>query len=162
MTGHAPTWVAHPHPHLHRAIVALPPQLASVHRTLQERVVFFMAPHGVHAASRLAELLSLAWNIDTRDWCERGYIYNVDSARALVAQNATVAPCSALATALLLLETGFGGADAIGPGGQHYARAADVDLFVIPRVAEQMHAALHYVERLYALAASRVSAGAAA
>lgn len=162
MNAPASPWVSHPH--LHRAIVALPLHMMCAGHHLQERVVFFMAPHGVHAATHLAEMLALAWGVDTREWCDRGYIYNVDSARMMTRPSAGAQPCAnALQMALLLLETGFGGSDAVGPEGQHYARAADVDLFVTPRVAEQLHAALRFVETLYAeRAVQQASAGAAA
>lgn len=65
---------------LHRAVVALPDAMGERDRGYQERLVFFEAPRTAatdDAAAHLERLLAAAWCTDTRDWCERGFIYNV-------------------------------------------------------------------------------------
>ena len=144
---------------LHRAIVSLPAHMNGPGRYLQERVVFFHAPVGTHAATHLVSVLQAVWNVDAATWLDCGLIYNVDSPRDLQRAIDCNPPPNALLCALRLLETGYGGAEAAGPGGEHYARAADVDLFVKPSIATVLSGALAHVEGLYAAkAAARAAA----
>ena len=115
---------------LHRAIVSLPLEMCKRGHTTQERIVFFEGPSR-GTGSHLAALLALAWGVDTAEWCERGFIYNISSARELLAQNLSDSQDARL------LETGWGGDMPI-----HYACDADVDLFVTPQVHERLLAAL--------------------
>lgn len=116
--------------HLYRAIVTLPRHLCERDLPLQERIVFFEGPL-CGKAQHLAQLLMQVWGTDTAGWCESGFIYNISSARELVAEN--------LSDDLdaRLLEIGRGGETRI-----HYAAPADVDLFVTPRVHARLLSAL--------------------
>ncbi|WP_124920364.1 hypothetical protein [Burkholderia stagnalis] len=123
---------------LHRAFVALPDILCEPGQVAQERTVFFEAPSLASAATHLEQLLAAAWGVDTRDWTERGFIYNLVDSRELVERAAG----AAAAGELRLFEIGAG------PDRLYYARAADVDLFVTPRVAARLRALLAIVEQV--------------
>ncbi|KVE22189.1 hypothetical protein WI92_22545 [Burkholderia vietnamiensis] len=129
---------------LYRAFVALPDALCEPGQVAQERTVFFEAPTSAGAAAHLEQLLAAAWGVDTRGWTERGCIYNLFDAHELVAR----AFGAAAAGELRLLEIGAG-PDGVGPDRVYYARAADVDLFVTPRVAARLRALLAIIEHLY-------------
>ena len=128
---HARPFPAHyqAHGHLVRAIVSLPASMCQRDRPLQERWVFFDSPVGADRGARLAHLLALAWNIDTSDWGERGFIYNVAEARELIAQ-------SDASDDTALFECGWGG------GGVQHVCTEDVDFFVTPAVRTRLLAAL--------------------
>ncbi|WP_322058458.1 hypothetical protein [Paraburkholderia sp. J63] len=136
---------------LHRAVVALPDAMGEPGRGYQERIVFFEAPHGADAATHLEYLLAAAWCIDTADWCERGFIYNIRDQGELMER-----PATGTARELQLLEIGWGGG--VGPDQAHYARTEEVDLFVTPRVAARLRELLAIVDTLYA-AATRAAQG---
>lgn len=142
---------------LHRAIVSLPLHLCEPNRPLQDRIVFFEAPHGARCDKHLETLLAAAWCEDTTDWCERGFIYNINTARELLRDWSIGNQASG---DLRLFETGAGGdcAPAVGPDRIHYARAADVDMFVTPRVAARLRATLAHVEHLYDVEPTRLAA----
>ncbi|KUZ96509.1 hypothetical protein WI40_02275 [Burkholderia ubonensis] len=91
------------------------------------------------AATHLEQLLAAAWGVDTRGWTERGFIYNLFDSRELVER----AVGAAAAGELRLFEIGAG------PDRLYYARAADVDLFVTPRVAARLRALIAIIEQLY-------------
>ncbi|MGU7843805.1 hypothetical protein ACV22V_30610 [Burkholderia sp. AW33-5] len=128
---------------LHRAIVALPPELCEPGQ-YDERIVFFEAPSAESASAHLRQLLAVAWGVDTHDWSERGFIYNVHNPRELAER----AFGAAAAGELRLLEIG-GGNDGVGPDRVYYARVDDVDLFVTPRVAARLRELLALVDQLY-------------
>jgi hypothetical protein len=124
---------------LFRAFVALPGRLCLDGNKYQERTVFFEAEwigrHGSHepAGKALEALLSLAWGVDTTDWCEDGCIYNVTRERDLLDR--------ALGDGLSrLLETGWGGTPSI-----HYSQRADVDMFVSPLNRARLDAAFEQI-----------------
>lgn len=129
--------------HLHRAVVALPDAMGERDRGYQERIVFFEAPRLADFAGHLERLLAAAWCIDTRGWCERGFIYNIRSLGELMER-----PAVGATRELQLLEIGWGGG--VGPDNAHYARTDDVDLFVTPRVAARLRELLAIVDTLYA------------
>ncbi|WP_157634152.1 hypothetical protein [Burkholderia ubonensis] len=118
---------------LHRAAVVLPDILCEPEQVAQERIVFFEAPSSASAAAHREQLLSAAWCVDAHGWTEHGAIYNLFDAHELGA---------AAAGELHLLEIGAG------PDRVYYARAADVDLFVTPRIAARLRAQLAIVEHL--------------
>lgn len=128
---------------LYRAVVSLPERMAS--GRLEERVVFFESRTEQGVGAHLESLLEKVWCVDTRGWCEDGYIYNINSARELHEQsvNNTDGPSD-----LMLFETGAGGNGiaAIGPNRTHYAQADSVDMFVTPRVARRLRDALDAIE----------------
>jgi len=141
---------------LHRAIVSLPQHMTERDRPLQERIVFFEVPashrsRGAFTSSgsgeHLERLLATAWCIDTTNWCENGYLYNINTAQELYG-NAFGHEATG---ELRLFETGCGGETfpAIGPGRIHYARAGDVDLFVPPRVVTRLRELSDVIEDLY-------------
>lgn len=130
---------------LHRAVVALPDAMGERDRGYQERIVFFEAPRIADAAAHLERLLAAAWCTDTRDWCERGFIYNVRALGELMER-----PGQGATRELQLLEIGWGGG--VGPDNAHYARTEDVDLFVTPRVAARLRELLAIVDTFYAAA----------
>lgn len=121
---------------LYRAIVSLPNGLCEHDRPMQERIVFFEGPHdfmrrsNAGAAEVLEKLLGLAWSADTAGWCEDGYIYNITRERDVLDEGMGEGDTR-------LLEIGWGGTPRI-----HYAKAEDVDLFVSPRQAKRLRAAL--------------------
>lgn len=137
---------------LHRAIVALPAALCERDRPLQERIVFFEALSQATCAHALEALLAAAWCVDTTDWCERGYIYNITSA----VEKLDYAVGEATGD-LRLFETGCGGDGdyAVGPDRIHYACSADVDLFVTPRMATRLRTALAAIDALFAAEPAR-------
>lgn len=137
--------------HLHRAYVSLPDRMCESGRSLQERAVFFEVPDGARAWEHLEGLLRTVWCEDTTDWCEDGAAYNVRSARELFEENSSIAPLLRNQNDLRLFESAWGGRDGIGPEHIHYSRACDVDLFVTPRVAARLTAAMVEIERLYAV-----------
>jgi hypothetical protein len=128
---------------LYRAIVSLPEHMAS--GRLEERIVFFESKTEQGVGAHLEALLEKVWSVDTKGWCEDGYIYNINSARELHEQslNDTNGPSD-----LMLFETGAGGSgiEAIGPNRTHYAQADVVDMFVTPRVARRLRDALDAIE----------------
>lgn len=132
---------------LYRAIVSLPHGMAN--GALEERIVFFETQAEQGAGRCLEELLSKVWCIDTRGWCEDGFIYNVNSARELHSYSVDDenGPHD-----LMLFETGGGGTgiEAIGPNRTHYAQADTVDMFVTPRVARRLRDALDTIELMRA------------
>ncbi len=128
--------VGRPHPahyqahgRLYRAIVSLPDSMCERDRPLQERWVYFDCPTGVIPCNRLEALLQLAWNTDTSGWSDRGFIYNVVEASALIAQNDADDD-----TALFECEWGS-------EGTKHVA-LHDVDFFCTPRVRARLELAL--------------------
>lgn len=132
---------------LHRAIVSLPNHMTERDRPLQERIVFFEAPSSAGAAAHLEQLLAAAWCIDTANWCDNGYIYNINSVNELYAH----AFGGELTGELRLFEVGAGGDEfGVGPDRIHYARAWDVDFFVPPRVAGRLLDLSDMIEQLYA------------
>lgn len=147
---------------LHRAIVALPSCMVGADRPLQERVVFFEAPSEFAAAAHLERLLASAWCTDTTQWAERGHIYNVEAVRERLHDERSSSFAEPAAGELRLLDTGCGGdgPGAVGPDRIHFARAADVDLFVTPRVAERLRALLAQIEAMYAAEPARRTKGA--
>ena len=136
---------------LHRSIVSLPDRLTERDRPLQERIVFFVKPVGVHPGDHLQSLLAKLWDEDTTTWCESGFIYNTSPASELLQDYAGFStPAN---PDLHLFEVGWGGPDGIGPQHVHYARAADCDLLVPPRLHKRLAAALAQIEALYAATA---------
>ena len=125
---------------LFRAIVSLPDSLCQRDRPLQERIVFFEAPYdftkcsNAAAAQTLELLLATAWGVSTEGWCEDGYIYNIRRERDLLEDAMGDGDRR-------LLEISWGGPERIG-----YAKAADVDLFVTPRLRTRLDAALRATE----------------
>lgn len=117
------------HGRLYRAIVSLPDSMCERDRSLQERWVFFDCPTGCDSGERLEALLSLAWNISTVGWCDRGYIYNLTEASALIAQNDADDDTA-------LFECGWGA------GGIQHIALHDVDFFCTPRVRARLELAL--------------------
>lgn len=148
---------------LHRAYVSLPAHLTEAERPLQERVVFFEAPAGVKPWQHLEALLRAAWCEDTTDWCERGFVYNVTSARELFDEGASCSepPARIHGYDLRLFECGWGGRDGIGAEHIHYSRTVDIDLFVTPRVAARLQIAMAEIEGLYAAEPARRAAATA-
>jgi hypothetical protein len=133
---------------LRRAIVGLPKWLAEPDEPIQERIVFFESPLANGAGKYLQDLLGQVWCLDTADWLEQGYIYNVHSAADLLRDSfSPAAPGD-----LYLFETGCGGDSmhAVGPNRVHYARANTVDLFVRPRVARRLGDVIDTIEMMYA------------
>lgn len=135
---------------LHRAIVSLPERLSERDRYGQDRVVFFEPPRGVHAGAHLAQILTLAWGL-TEDDHHAGCIYNV-CAEGEVLNDYGIDDS---AGDMRLFATGSGGK--VGglrfgtdPVRIHFARAADVDLFVTPRTHKRLAAALNSIEVAYA------------
>lgn len=128
---------------LYRAIVSLPKEMSS--EALEERVVFFEVKSGESAGRYLESLLEKVWCIDTKDWCEDGHIYNVNSAIELHGYSLGD---NGGPNDLMLFETGGGGngIEAIGPNRTHYAQADAVDMFVTPRVARRLRDALDAIE----------------
>lgn len=128
---------------LYRAIVSLPQQMAN--GSFDERIVFFESKTEAGVGAHLESLLEKVWCIDTKGWCEDGYIYNINSARELHEQSNND---SAGPNDLMLFETGTGGVGihAIGPNRTHYAQADVVDMFVTPRVARRLRDALDAIE----------------
>lgn len=128
---------------LYRAIVSLPPTMSNGH--LEERIVFFETNSEQSVGAYLERLLELAWSVDTKGWCEAGFIYNINSTRELheSSVNDEGGPSD-----LMLFETGAGGngIESIGPNRTHYAQADGVDLFVTPRVARRLRDALDAIE----------------
>lgn len=81
------------------------PLLGQPGQVAQERTVFFEAPSLASAATHLEQLLAAAWGgVDTRDWTERGFIYNLVDSRELVER----AVGAAAAGELRLFEIGAG------------------------------------------------------
>ena len=117
------------HGRLYRAIVSLPDSMCERDRPLQERWVYFDCPIGVIPCNRLEALLQLAWNINTAGWRDRGYIYNVVEASALIAQNDADDD-----TALFECEWGS--------AGTKHVPLHDVDFFCTPRVRARLELAL--------------------
>lgn len=127
---------------LYRAFVSLPQHMAS--EALDERIVFFESKTEQGVGTYLEGLLAMVWCVDTKGWCEDGYIYNISSARELHEQSFNDGEPSDL----MLFETGAGGSgiEAIGPNRTHYARADSVDMFVTPRVARRLRDALEAID----------------
>lgn len=115
---------------LYRAIVSLPASLCERGQPFQERVVFFEGPRD-GAAAHLEQMLALAWCVNTQDWCEDGFIYNLRSAIDIIDEGLSEDRDARL------LEIGWGGAQRI-----HYAAALEVDFFTCPRVHARLAAAL--------------------
>jgi hypothetical protein len=140
---------------LHRAIVALPAGLCSDHRALQERIVFFEtgAPY---PCATLEMLLSELWHVEAIGWGERGFIYVSSAHDRLHGGESFAEPEDG---DLRLFDTGIG-SELCGVGASriHYARRADVDLFVTPRLAVRLNAALDRIEALYAAEPARRAA----
>lgn len=135
---------------LHRAIVSLPQHMTERDKPLQERIVFFEVPAGtdVGRGEYLEKLLAVTWGIDTTNWCENGYLYNINTTQDLYSYAFGLEDTGELR----LFETGCGGdlMPAIGPNRIHYARAADVDMFVPPKVAARLRELSEVIEDLYA------------
>lgn len=129
---------------LYRAMVSLPTFMTDSDRPLQERVVFFESDSMTGCGVYLESLLARAWCIDTANWCEREFIYNVFSVDDLRRNSL----CSGPSNDIQLFEIGAG-VMGIGPNKIHYARAHDVDLFVSPRVARRLRDALDTIDVLY-------------
>ncbi|CAG2382988.1 MULTISPECIES: hypothetical protein [Burkholderia] len=127
---------------LYRAFVVLPDALCQSRGSYEERTVFFEAPRGADEAAHLQRLLAHAWCVDTQDWAEDGAIYNIYSAAELYADKTDPT------VDLRLLDIG-GGPDGVGPTKAYYARTADVDLFVTPRVAARLRELLAIVDSFY-------------
>ncbi|AIY44216.1 hypothetical protein LT85_p037 (plasmid) [Collimonas arenae] len=138
---------------LFRAIVSLPVVMADDSRVMQDRIVFFESPSRLEPGLRLEKLLAAIWCRDTENWCERGYIYNIDSVNGLFDR----AFGDESTGELRLFETGSGGevTPAVGPDRIHYARENEVDLFVTPRVAGRLRELLDAIEILYAAEPAR-------
>lgn len=132
---------------LHRAVVALPKWLAEPDEPIQERIVFFESELSTGAGQHLEELLGKVWCLDTKDWRELGFIYNIHSAADL--RRDAFDP--AAPGDLYLFETGCGGngLSAVGPNRIHYARANTIDLFVRPRVARRLSEVMDAIEMMY-------------
>lgn len=130
MTAHQLPTVDLARGRLHRAIVSLPQSMCKREQPFQERIVFFEGP-AQGAGEHLATLLGLVWGVNTTDWCARGLIYNVSSARELIVENLSDSQDARL------LEIGWGGDIPI-----HYACSADVDMLVTPQVKERLQAGL--------------------
>lgn len=141
---------------LYRAIVSLPQSMAS--GPFEERIVFFESKSDQSVGAYLESLLERVWCVDTKGWCEDGFIYNINSARELHESsfNDERGPSD-----LMLFETGAGGdgIEAIGPNRTHYAQADGVDLFVTPRVARRLRDALDAIELARADEARRRKGG---
>lgn len=125
---------------LFRALVGLPDFLCQRDRPWQERIVFFEAPYDFgkgsndDAARTLELLLGAAWGVSTEHWSEHGHIYNIRRERELLDEGLGEGDTR-------LLEISWGGIERIG-----YAKAADVDLFVTPRLRARLDAALRATE----------------
>lgn len=132
-----------------RAFVFLPNHLRDTSEWARtERTVFFEASPRITRGTRheqLARLLSIAWDAPLLAMQEDGVIYNLATERELIEEWGHMS-----AGDLRLLEIGRGGTDGIGERQYHFARAADVDLFVTPRTAQRLRHALAAVERFYA------------
>lgn len=141
---------------LHRAIVSLPDALCAPRDPL-DRIVFFESRGLESAGETLARLLATVWRIDTASWLDEGVIYNVCSARDLFDRHDPADGPRPLA----LFATGSGprGAPGVAPNGVLYPEPAAVDLFVRPRVAQYLAAALDEVRRLRAADVARRSSG---
>lgn len=129
---------------LHRAIVSLPDSMCEESR-LEEKVVFFEVPPGVQASTRLAQLLALAWCVDTEGWVDQGYIYNTHSLYEL--RHDSEAPDDH--RPYYLFETGAGGEQGLGPYRTHYAKPDHVAFFVTPRVAKRLEAAVGDIQESF-------------
>lgn len=135
---------------LHRAIVSLPLRLCDRGREITERIVFFECPRFMaDEAVHLERLLAAAWCIDTTDWCQDGYIYNITSAHDRITGNASFSEHPDVE--LRLFDTGCGGdgPSAVGPDRTHYARADQIDLLVSPRVAVRLQEHMATIEAMY-------------
>lgn len=132
---------------LMRAFVSLPSGMCEADRPLQERIVFFESTSTDSCARDLEQLLALAWRVDTTNWSDLGYIYNIYSAQELLSSGDQASG----AGELVLLEVGSGGDDplAVGPDRIHYARSHNIDLFVSPRVNTRLRELMAAVEHLY-------------
>lgn len=117
------------HGRLYRAIVLLPDAMCESDRPLQERWVFFDCPAATHPGFHLEALLSLAWNISTTGWCERGVVYDIKEASDLIAQGDANDDTA-------LFERSFG------PEGTEHVSPHDVDYFCTPRVRSRLELAL--------------------
>ena len=118
------------HGRLFRAVVSLPDAMCEPDRPPQERWVFFDCPTAAQPGARLEALLSLAWNIDTIGWADRGFIYNIAEASQLIAQGDADDDTA-------LFECEWGG----GEGAKHVS-PHDVDFFCTPRVRARLEVAL--------------------
>lgn len=112
---------------VHCAVVSLPDQLCDRNRPLQERYVFFEAKG--EPGAHLEKLLALTWDVDTRGWCEAGWIYNVRSAHDRMADGMGEGNSR-------IFECGWGG-----PEGITYIDRADCDYLVTPRMRSRLEAA---------------------
>jgi hypothetical protein len=118
------------HGRLYRAIVSLPESMCGRDRPLQERWVFFDCPGNELPSAWLENLLALTWNINTRGWCNQGFIYNVEAAPDVIAQGDADDDTA-------LFECAWGGSE-----GVEHVQPADVDFFCTPRVRARLEAAL--------------------
>ena len=148
-TGPAAFW------RLYRAIVDLPDCLAAPDRSARSRIIFFESSSGMRPEQQLERLLAVAWGLDTSCWFERGYAYNLSSARDRLTGDESFVEDEGGDLRLFDIGAGGDGLDAVGPDRIHFARAADVDLFTTPRVAERLQACLVEIERLYAAEPAR-------
>lgn len=143
---------------LYRAVVDLPDALREPGRPLQCRLVFFEHDSLSGASTRLVQLLDTLWNKDPEQF--HGCIYDVTTADETLA---VVQPHRTDAGELRLLESGRGGDGpcSVGEDRTRYWRAADVDLFVTPRVAARLRDLLAQVEAMYAAEPARRARAAA-
>ncbi len=142
---------------LYRAVVSVPAHMAPLDRN-HDRVVFFEVSGTIQPEQQLERILATTWCVSTAGWSEDGCIYNLSNARERLQGGDSFADDDAGALRLFDIGCGGDGPDAVGDDRVHYARAANVDLFVTPRVAEQLHTALTEIERLYAAEPGRRAA----
>lgn len=130
---------------LHRAYVYPPDSIRRETDSRWTRTVFFEVPWG-HTGSRgayLQQLLASVWHVDAQllDDC----IENIHTERELLDGASFGEPKLG---DLCLLASGCGGTTwpAVGPDRVHYESAENIDLFVSPRNAARIHAALQRIE----------------
>lgn len=104
----------------------------------QERRVFFELDKSEASdpALHLQQLLAQIWHVDTSDWLSRGLICNVYEANECISQSLAD---DSENRELGLFECGSGSESfGVGPDLIHYWRRNEVDMFVMPLVAERL------------------------
>jgi hypothetical protein len=137
---------------LFRAIVNVPPELASDNTLSPQRIVFFEAQDDDAADTHLEELLAKMWGVDTTGWIESYFIHSVYSVAELRCMSSSAAP----ANDLQLFEMGTGGNEGtvVSHDQIRYARSDQVDLFVSPRVSVRLRDAMDTIDAMYLAKAS--------
>jgi hypothetical protein len=115
----------------------------SVTRSSASRTVFFDVPtRDTNRGAYLVQLLATLWGVDAGELegCVESIRDEFDLAHDSYGGN------DLNRGDLCLLESGAGGSFGVGPKGIHYAAAGEVDLYVSPRHAQRIRAALQRVE----------------